>query len=90
MIRLLYNFNKSCILPKILIICFYLQNQISSQYGPMKSLNLTNPQSLMFLPLLEQLRLPLPGANHGIGILPPTPVPSLSNTSSSVSEIPKI
>ncbi|XKL66839.1 hypothetical protein PGB90_010259 [Kerria lacca] len=61
-----------------------LQNQISSQYGPMKSLNLTNPQSLMFLPLLEQLRLPLPGANHGIGILPPTPVPSLSNTSSSI------
>ncbi|XP_021927831.1 transcription factor SOX-5-like isoform X2 [Zootermopsis nevadensis] len=41
-----------------------LQSQISSQYSPNKGLNIPNPQSLMFLPFLEQLRgLPsVPGA----------------------------
>ncbi|KAJ9599072.1 hypothetical protein L9F63_010464, partial [Diploptera punctata] len=39
-----------------------LQSQISSHYGPNKGLNIPNPQSLMFLPFLEQLRGIPPGA----------------------------
>ncbi|XP_065205659.1 transcription factor Sox-13 isoform X2 [Planococcus citri] len=51
-----------------------LQNQISSQYAGMKGIN---PQSLMFLPMLEHMR-PLPGAISGLGSkLPPNAVPQI-------------
>lgn len=44
-----------------------LHNQISSQYAAGKGINLPGPQSLMFLPFLEQLRS-----------MPPTSLPQMT------------
>ncbi|XP_024081058.1 transcription factor Sox-13 isoform X3 [Cimex lectularius] len=41
-----------------------LQNQISSQYASSKGISLGSPQSLMFLPFLDQLRNLQPQAHH--------------------------
>lgn len=52
----------------------------------MKGLNVPNPQSLVFLPFLEHLGLPL-AANPGLGgILPPNAVPSIPQVPQSVSK----
>ncbi|XP_069679442.1 transcription factor SOX-5-like isoform X2 [Periplaneta americana] len=58
-----------------------LQSQISSQYSPNKGLNIPNPQSLMFLPFLEQLRGMPPGPG-GVSVN----LPQLSHTNPPVSK----
>lgn len=73
------------------------QSQISSHYGPNKGLSIPNPQSLMFLPFLEQLR-GLPPAPGGASVnLPQLPhaTPPIGKTvatslASNVSTIPQL
>lgn len=57
------------------------QSQISSQYSPNKGLNIPNPQSLMFLPFLEQLRGIPPGPS-GVSVN----LPQLSHSTPPVSK----
>jgi hypothetical protein len=81
-------------LQKVAVSLF--QSQISSQYSPNKGLSVPNPQSLMFLPFLDQLR-GLPPAPGGASVnLPQLPhtAPPVSKTvatslASSVSTTPQ-
>ncbi|PSN40400.1 hypothetical protein C0J52_18168 [Blattella germanica] len=57
------------------------QSQISSHYGANKGLNIPNPQSLMFLPFLEQLRGMPPGPG-GVSVN----LPQLSHSTPPVSK----
>ena len=78
------------------VVCLF-QSQISSHYSPNKGLSIPNPQSLMFLPFLEQLR-GLPPAPGGTSVnLPQLPhsTPPISKTvatslASNVSTIPQL
>ncbi|XP_023719482.1 transcription factor SOX-5 [Cryptotermes secundus] len=58
-----------------------LQSQITSHCSPNKGLNIPNPQSLMFLPFLEQLR-GMPPAPGGVSVN----LPQLSHTAPPVSK----
>lgn len=79
------------------VVVSLFQSQISSHYSPNKGLSIPNPQSLMFLPFLEQLRgLPPapPGASVNLPQLPHS-TPPISKTvatslASNVSTIPQL